>query len=100
MSIKKFIHDFFQTFDIDRIKDRAQHEYVEGEEAENRVREYLKKHSIKRDSIEHLFAIVIDDLYLEARHDMDRMGIIKGRAKMRFHTELKKLIDDRANIEN
>lgn len=37
----KFIHDFFQTFDIDRLKDRENHEYLEGGRAEERVKEYL-----------------------------------------------------------
>lgn len=38
----QFIHDFFQTFDIERIKDRANHEYLEGGRAEDRMKQYLE----------------------------------------------------------
>jgi hypothetical protein len=42
MTTKKILKDFTQQFDIDRIKDRSEHEYFEGDEAEERVTNWLK----------------------------------------------------------
>jgi hypothetical protein len=36
-----FIEEFISQFDIDHIKDRSEHAYFEGEEANNRVVKYL-----------------------------------------------------------
>lgn len=41
--IKKFLKDFQQAFDIDRIKDRMDHVYKEGPAAEDAVINYLKE---------------------------------------------------------
>jgi hypothetical protein len=40
-SIPEIEKDFIGSFDIERIKDRTQHEYVEGNEAEERVKSFL-----------------------------------------------------------
>lgn len=41
--LDKILKEFVHQFDIDKIKDRSEHKYFEGAEAEKRVVVYLRK---------------------------------------------------------
>ena len=44
MNKAEFIKLFFKTFDIDKIKDRENHVYLEGSDSENRIKEFFDTH--------------------------------------------------------